>query len=167
MTDDEKLKSIFESHFRDVRQAQIRWVEVSFVNTAEKTMDAKGITDNLEYYDIQLGCGSFIIYPKVGTLCLIAIIEGMETDALLLSAAEADKIVLNDGQLGGMVKVNELTGRLNLIEKDINSLKQSLTGWSPVANDGGSALKTALSSFMSGTLEETKAEDIENEKVKQ
>jgi len=78
-----------------------------------------------------------------------------------------DEIVLNGGTLGGLVKVGELTERLNLIEKDINSLKQKLSGWTPVPNDGGSALKTALSSYTSESLKETQVRDIENERVKQ
>ena len=66
-----------------------------------------------------------------------------------------------------MVKVGELTERLNLIEKDINSLKQKLSGWTPTPNDGGAALKTALSSYFSESLQETQVTDIENERVKQ
>lgn len=78
-----------------------------------------------------------------------------------------DEIVLNGGTLGGLVKVGELTERLNLIEKDINSLKQKLSGWMPVPNDGGSALKTALSAYFTESLQETQVKDIENERVKQ
>ena len=125
------------------------------------------VNDQLEYYDVQLGMGALCIYPKPGTTCLVGIIEGQETDAFLISADEVDEIVLNGGTLGGLVKVGELTERLNLIEKDINSLKQKLSGWTPVPNDGGSALKTALSSYISESLKETQVRDIENERVKQ
>lgn len=130
-------------------------------------MVVTGVIDQLEYYDVQLGMGALCIYPKPGTTCLVGIIEGQETDAFLISADEVDEIVLNGGTLGGLVKVGELTERLNLIEKDINSLKQKLSGWTPVPNDGGSALKTALSSYISESLKETQVRDIENERVKQ
>ena len=73
----------------------------------------------------------------------------------------------NDKFIHVLTKVGELTERLNLIEKDINSLKQKLSGWTPVPNDGGSALKTALSSYTSESLKETQVRDIENERVKQ
>lgn len=99
----------------------------------------------------------------------------METNGFLISATEVEKIeitasteiILNGGTLGGLVKAQELTDRLNLIEKDINSLKQKLAGWKPAPNDGGAALQTALSSYFSKSLQETQVADIENERVKQ
>ena len=157
MTTDEQLRDALEKWREGARQAQLRWVTVDTVDKDNGTMDVTGVIDRLEYYDVQLGMGALCIYPKPGTTCLVGIVEGQETDAFLISANE----------VGGLVKVGELTERLNLIEKDINSLKQKLSGWTPVPNDGGSALKTALSSYTSESLKETQVRDIENERVKQ
>ena len=137
MTTDEQLRDALEKWREGARQAQLRWVTVDKVDKENKAMDVTGVIDQLEYYDVQLGMGALCIYPKPGTTCLVGIIEGQETE------------------------------RLNLIEKDINSLKQKLSGWTPVPNDGGSALKTALSSYISESLKETQVRDIENERVKQ
>ena len=174
MTIDEQLKKGFENIGKSGRQAQLRWCTVTSVDKEKRVMDAVGESDGLDYFDIGLGTGSVNVYPKPGSLCLIGIVEGRETDSFLISAAEVDSIevtaetiVINGGGLGGLVKVGELTERLNLIEKDINSLKQKLSGWTPVPNDGGSALKTALSSYISESLKETQVRDIENERVKQ
>lgn len=167
MTTDEQLRDALEKWREGVKQAQLRWVTVDKVDKGNRTMDVTGIVDQLEYYDVQLGMGALCIYPKPGTTCLVGIIEGQETDTFLISADEVDEIALNSGTLGGLVKVRELTERLNLIEKDINSLKQKLSGWTPVPNDGGAALKTVLSSYTSESLKETRIEDIENEKVRQ
>ena len=79
----------------------------------------------------------------------------------------ADGIVLNGGSLGGLVKVKELTDRLNAIENDINSLKSVFTGWAPTPQDGGAALKGAVASWAGQRLTPTKRGDYENEKVKQ
>lgn len=167
MTTDEQLRDAFDKRFDGIKQAQLRWVTVEKVDKSNRTMDVMGVVDQLEYYGVQLGLGAICIYPKHGTTCLVGIIEGQETDTFLISAEQVDEIVLNEGTLGGMVKVNELTDRLNLIEKDINSLKQSLAGWSPIPNDGGSALKAVLSSYSSSSLIETQVKDIENERVQQ
>jgi len=167
MTTDEQLRDAFERRINGAKQAQLRWVTVDKVDKENKAMDVTGVIDHLEYYNVQLGMGALYIYPKPGTTCLVGIIEGQETDAFLISAEEVDEIVLNGGTLGGLVKVGELTDRLNLIEKDINSLKQKLSSWTPVKNDGGSALKAVLSSYTSESLKETQVKDIENERVKQ
>lgn len=167
MTMDEQLRDALEKWREGAKQAQLRWVTVDKVDKDNRTMDVTGVVDQLEYYNVQLGLGALCIYPTQGTTCLVGIIEGQETDAFLISADEVDEIVLNDGTLGGLVKVRELTGRLNLIEKDINSLKQKLSGWTPIPNDGGSALKAALSSYISESIIETQIKDIENERIKQ
>lgn len=78
-----------------------------------------------------------------------------------------DGVVLNGGSLGGLVKVEELTDRLNTIEKDINSLKQAFSGWTPTPQDGGAGLKAAATNWAKQTLRLTKRGDYENEKVKQ
>ena len=88
---------------------------------------------------------------------------GDETTAELTK----DGIVFNGGDLGGLVKVEELTKQINAIEKDINTLKNVFTGWATVPQDGGAALKTAATTWAGQTLTLTKRGDYENEKVKQ
>lgn len=88
---------------------------------------------------------------------------GDETTAELTK----DGIVFNGGDLGGLVKVEELTKQINAIEKDINTLKNVFTGWVTVPQDGGAALKTAATTWAGQTLTLTKRGDYENEKVKQ
>lgn len=88
---------------------------------------------------------------------------GEETSAELT----ADGVVLNGGNLGGSVKVEELTTRLNTIEKDINALKNVFSAWVVAPQDGGAALKGAASTWAGQSLTLTKREDYENEKVKQ
>lgn len=88
---------------------------------------------------------------------------GEETSAELT----ADGMVLNGGKLGGSVKVEELTTRLNTIEKDINALKNVFSAWVVAPQDGGAALKDAASTWAGQSLTLTKRGDYENEKVKQ
>lgn len=88
---------------------------------------------------------------------------GEETSAELTK----DGVVLNGGELGGLIKVKELTSRINDIEKDINSLKDVFAGWVAVPQDGGAALKAASGVWAGSKLTLTKRGDYENEKVKQ
>ena len=125
---------------------------------------------------------SLVIYPKAGSACIIlfeeesnsgCVIATEEVERMELVIGETrmevteDGIVLNGGALGGLVKVEALTARLNGIEESINELKAALSGWVPAPQDGGAALKGAISSWASETLVLTERSDYENERVKQ
>jgi len=94
--------------------------------------------------------------------------DGCRIDVGDMSAhIDKNTVTFNGGGLGGLVKVEDLTKRLNIIEKDINKLKQALSGWSPVPQDGGAALKAAATPWAAASLIETVRGDYENEKIKQ
>ena len=119
--------------------------------------------------------------PKDKSLLLVAMFS--KTDAYLIMCDEVesieiivgnsklemleDEIRMNDGNLNGLVKLDDLVERLNKIENDINNLKTAATGWTPVAQDGGAALKTAISTWSGSQLSRTISNDLENKKVTQ
>lgn len=78
-----------------------------------------------------------------------------------------DSVVMNGGDLGGLIEVEKLTQRLNSIENDINNLKTAFTGWVVSPTDGGAALKAAASVWAAQRLQITTRGDYENENVKQ
>lgn len=171
MTTDEELKALLTGGGRgsdNVPSAGLRWVEVISVNAEEKTMDAKGVSDGLEYFDIELGSGSVILYPAGGSLCLIGMVEGMETNGFLISATEVEKIevtatteiVLNGGTLGGLVKVKELTDAVNKMVDTFNGHTHEIAGVQP-----GSSKITSIQP-LSG-MQKLERSSIENEKIKQ
>lgn len=153
----------------------LRWATVREVDQEEKTMTVVGVRDDLEYYDVELGLGSVFIYPAAGSTVLIGVVEGDAAAAFLLSAEKAERIeieadveiVLNGGGRGGMVVIGRLVEALNKVQQDVNNLKTAVSGWVPVAQDGGGALKGALGSWVGESLELSKETDLENEKVKQ
>lgn len=87
----------------------------------------------------------------------------------------AEGIVFNGGEFGGLIKVEELTKKINAIEDDINKLKQAITSWqgqasTPVPPNSPSAglvaLASGLSPWAGQQIVKTKKADYENEKVK-
>ncbi|MBF0576598.1 hypothetical protein [Dysgonomonas sp. GY617] len=76
-------------------------------------------------------------------------------------------VILNGGSLGGMVKVKDLTNKLNALENSINALKAVFLAWMPISQDGGAALKGAITQWSGQPITPTKLADIENKKVKQ
>lgn len=124
----------------------------------------------------------FIIFPKKDTTIQICQINN-DNDFLMLHADEVEEIyikiedmtfeatkagfVFNGGDGKGMVLLEKTVERLNKLEQDINNLKNAFSGWLPVSQDGGAALKTATGSWFGQQLIETTNDDIENTKIKQ
>lgn len=178
MTEDEKLRNAFERLQDGARQAQLRWVTVTRVDKENLMMDAVGVSDDLEYYGIQLGMGAFNICPKVGSGCLVGIVEGQETDAFLISAEEIEEvqikadtsITFNNGELGGMVKVGNLTDKINELIKAFNNHTHTLPE-SSVAVQGSATSQANINPITVPAINDKhaslKRNEIENERVKQ
>jgi len=173
MSECDKFFNHLKKDIAQTRQAQLRFAVCKEVNWDEHTMTAIGVSDDLEYYNVQLGFGYMDIKPAKDSMCLIGILEGQETYTFLLNAEKvelveiaSEKIVYNGGDNEGWAKVRELTEKLNAIEKDLNNLKQVFSTWVTVPNDGGAALKAASTTWASNRLIETQQRDIENDKVK-
>lgn len=143
---------------------QTVWVKCKEVDWDNKTMTAID-TNNLPYYDVLLGLDLYQIQPKVETKCLIGIIENNTAQAFLINCDEAEKVVFMQGENKGMLKIEPTIDKLNAIENKINDLIQVFTSWIPVSQDGGAALKSALSSFVSQQLQLTQIDDLENKNI--
>ena len=96
----------------------------------------------------------------------------LDADGLLLEIndtkllIEDGLITLNNGSLGGLVKLNDLVNRLNLIENKVNSLigkYNSHTHILTLSTGTGTAAPTATTE--AGTLTPTQPQDIENDKI--
>lgn len=175
MNTEDEFKQAIRDFSGNGNQAALRWAVVNEVDWEEKTMTVTGVADDLPYYDVQLGLGAVMIKPAVKSNVLIGIIEGDEAAAFLLAAAEIEKIELrtsgeievDGGNNGGLVLSVALTEKLNALEEDINKLKTAVSGWTPVVQDGGGALKTALGSWAGEQLTKTARDDLENNKIRQ
>lgn len=97
----------------------------------------------------------------------------IDVDGLLLEIEQtkvliADgEIMINDGSLGGLVKVSELTTKLNNLENKVNDIVAKFNSHTHVltlTTGTGTAAPTA--NPVSGTLTPTEQSEIENEKVK-
>jgi hypothetical protein len=99
----------------------------------------------------------FVIYPKVGSFVTVSILQNMETECYVSQYSEIEKIVLNtdvivinNGDNGGLVNWPSVKAELDKTNQVVNALVQSLTGFTPVPNDGGNALKIYATSQLSG-----------------
>ena len=172
MDEIDRLAEKLKRNIGNFRQAQIRFVECVSVDWENKTMDAKGTADGIEYFNVVLGYGYCDIKPVVGTTCLIGIIDGQEVVTFLINAEQVDlveitseNIVFNGGDNIGLVKIKELTGRLNDIEKAFNNLLNEYKIHNHTHPQG--VTTGLLVPSQVGTLEQTSVDDIENKKIRQ
>jgi hypothetical protein len=150
---------------------------VSAVDTDKFTCDCM-ITDT-PFYAVPLKVltgsqASVIEIPVVGSNILLTFRDGNIQRPQILFIDQVDKLLINcqtlvefnGGNLGGMVKVIPLASAIEAIQNDINTLKQDISGWTPVPNDGGSALKIATAAWASQQLQITEQSDIEDTTIK-
>lgn len=169
MTTDEELRAAIlrERSIPDRLPAVLRWVTVTAVNQEEQTMDATGITDGLEFFDVQLGVGSVVIYPAIGAACLVAIVEGQPSDAFLLSASEVERIevtasasiVMNGGYNGGLINIDALTEKINTLVDTFNKHTHQ------VSTTGSATSQTGTAAAITTPADKLKREDYEDKLI--
>lgn len=183
-----KEREIIRQGIRDLSNAkgyEVYQGEVDSVDETQQTIDVK-LNDDVIIPDVRLKVilnetKGFYVVPKKGSHVIIAQMDG-GVEYCLLQASEIDKLmvkigdrtlvidqdthVFDGGNNKGMLIVDKSVERWNLIEQSINELKQILTAWIPVAQDGGTALKNAVSTWAGQQLQETQAAQVENDKVK-
>lgn len=127
--------------------------------------------------DVRLFCGDYnsdakgggiVVIPEVGSQVLVIFFS--KTVAFMLQCSKAKKIVFNGGELGGLVKIEELIKKINQLE---DKLKNHQHGYIPYP--GGVASPTPVATTPATTavppdmtlqFENTKQEEIEDENVK-
>lgn len=125
-------------------------------------------------------CDGLLMIPKIDSGVSILwstnnpafVVQFSDIEKYYLQVGDAEltitsdgKIQLNDGSFYGLVKVEELVDKLNALENDLNTLKAAFSGWTPVPNDGGAALKAASATWAGDTFTDTVKADLENSDI--
>jgi hypothetical protein len=105
-----------------------------------------------------------ILVPSENSIVIVNFINS--TTAYLAMVSEVDNIYLDGNNYGGLVKVIDLTTKLNNLELLVNKLVTALNTWTPVSGDGGAALKTLIIAASPVTLTPTVRANIESTFVK-
>jgi hypothetical protein len=141
------------------------WVTVKSVDWDKKVMDVVSVMDGLEYFDVVLGLGSYLPKPKVGTKCIIGILEGNEAATFLIHADEVDQVNLNGEELGGLVDAKELKKQVDKNTEALDKVINLLTTWVPAPQDGGLKLSIDAKAKLIG-LQLADLSKIENKVIK-
>lgn len=137
----------------------------------------------LEIENVQLMCGiddGMLLIPTIGSTVIVGystfnqayVALFSELDKVLVIVGESavsitdGKIQFNDGQLGGMVKIIELTKKLNNLENLLNDLIAKYNAHTHVLTlSSGSGTAAATVSTETQSLTPTERTEIENDKI--
>jgi len=149
---------------------------VNSVNKPKRTCSCTVIAGHTEYQlnSVKLMAvidDGLLIEPAIGSS--VKVIFSVNLEAFICQYSEIEnitidaktKIQLNDGTLGGLIKIEVLGEKINSLEDDINSLKQAFATWLTVPSDGGAALKTVTAQWTGSRLKKTKVSELENTKI--
>lgn len=81
--------------------------------------------------------------------------NGLPTTHIIHESPKSKSYIKHNDLLDKFSMKNRQTSLLFELQLDVDAmteLQSAISGWTPVANDGGAALKTALSSFLSFTM---------------
>jgi len=181
MTKISEFNRLLGQRIKEMIPVQTFWVVCKSVDWENKTMTAIGQTDDLEYEEVSLGNGSIFRKPVVDTICLLGITENNGAIVFLIDADEVEEylivektgfkvclnasgLTLNGENLGGIVKADELKAQVDKNTKILERIQQAFQNWTPVAQDGGAALKGQAGLFVN--LERADLSNIKNDTIK-
>jgi hypothetical protein len=138
--------------------------KVNSVDLDNRIANVSTITGNAPLtFDVQLQAGiadGLLIEPAVESM--VYVLLSKYTLPFIIQYSDVVTYAFNGDEFGGLVKVIELTEKLNNLEQEFNTLKQAFNSWIVVPSDGGGALKTITSSWASQNLTPTQRKEIEN-----
>ena len=140
---------------------------VSDIDLATFTCTCTPTNGDAEFYDVLLNADAekgFTLIPANGSLVIAQ--QTSQATAYVSMVSKVDQVYIAGDANGGLVKVQDLTSKLNNLESDLNTLKLIFSSWSPVPSDGGAALKLAAATWYAQQLTPTTVNELENLKVK-
>jgi hypothetical protein len=134
-----------------------------------KTCDVKPLNSGPEIKSVRLyalgdGTPAVLVVPAVGSTVLVGWLDNGHT-AYLAAHTQAQRIELNGTEMGGLVDWPKLKAELDKEKQRLTAFLDAYSNATPVANDGGAAIQTAVKAATSA-LQEANFTNLENELVK-
>jgi hypothetical protein len=155
-------------------QMYLKVCTVDSVDCQERTITCTPIDGGAQLEGVQLqaltsNSEGLLIVPQVGSVVIIGYLDKNNAgvlqygviDKILLNVS--DSIIINGGENKGLVKVKELTNKINALEQRCNDIVTALQGVSIVLAPSGTFPLAPY--FTMPPLQTTQQISIENEKV--
>lgn len=168
------INTIVDKRLNNVLSIAAQVATVTSVDKDKCKCDVK-LSNGVEIKEVNLRAvlddnkKGFVVFPKVNSMVLIGTIENNENNAFVLMCSEITdvtidaKIIINDGNNKGMVKLPELIQQVNKLENKVNEiLTWTTTHTHPVPSLGTSGVAVGVM----GALTLTTENDLENKDIK-
>ncbi len=158
--------------------------EVTAVDEAARTCECEPVSGRggapLTGVRLMPGVADGILaVPQVGSTIIVAhtprlkpfVLQFSEVDKYVLISGSSlielkdGQITINDGSFDGLVKVGELTAKLNALEQKVNTIITTFNAHTHTGVTTGPGSSGSPSTPVTGTLTETQQADIENTTV--
>jgi len=158
--------------------------KVDSVDTAKRTCDVTVLSDfATSVPDVQIMAGvedGMLLVPSVGSQVVVCIADSRtpyvsmysQLDKVMFVVGEmgititTDGIQINDGSLGGLIKIEDLVTKLNNLENIVNDLITKYNAHThPYVNVAAPATTSPTTSLETDTLTPTQKADLENAAV--
>lgn len=160
----EAVQKLAGTHLADrVYYLNAEVISVDEQNRTCKVISLSGNSDNEFTARLMASVDDgFLIVPAVGSTVVVS--RSDFNGASVMQYSEVEKIVFRGGDLGGLVKVIELTKKLNTLENKLNSLVLKYNTHTHNVTAVGSPTGSSLNPE-SGQLTPTQRKEIENDKI--
>lgn len=159
---------------------------VTAVDKSSRTVDVEPLDDGAPILgcNLQANQGStfgVVQIPRVGSYVVVGFLAGVDAGVVLMCddvervevvvkdadtgsvVVSEDGVVMNNGTLGGLVKIKEITDKLNNLVDEVNSFVQTFNSHTHTGVHGATSPPISTSSSVSSF----NRDDYENKKVKQ
>lgn len=101
-----------------------------------------------------------LITPAAGSAVIVGSLSGDLNQLVVLQADKVESVIINGGNLGGMVNIRELTDKINALVDLFNSHTH------PVSTTGTAAAQTGTAQATLQTAQRFDAKEYEDDKIK-
>jgi hypothetical protein len=170
---EELIKSILKRYLKITNfEAKVLSVDKANDTIVVQAEDAPEITGVKLKSIISDENSKLIVYPVIGSYVTVSLLHNMDTEAYVTQVSEVDEIITNctqitynGGNKGGLVNWPDAKAQLDKTNEVVQAIVNALKNWSPVASDGGAALK-AFFNIQLGTKEIGDFDGLEDETIK-
>ena len=138
------------------------------VNETALTCTARPINGNSDFLNVRLQAGAgngVIMLPKIDSVVIVQPINDVTGYISLFS--EIDSIQFLDGSYGGLIKIDDLVGKINDIEDKLNDILSTLkTHTHAGVTSGASSTAPPVDFVAILALTNTSKTEIENDLIK-